>query len=94
MTIILPSEDYFEENRLKTISNFKWAMKYNSEVEFEWKDKIYYITHPDGIINIHEEGGHLEAKEYSDANESLEYKVGNDRLRDIITKVKVWNRTV
>ena len=28
------------------------------------------------------------------ADEILEYLVGNDRLRDVITQVKVWSRTI
>ena len=48
----IPDEKYFEEIRFKTISDFKWAMEYNSEVEFEWNEKVYSITHPDGIISI------------------------------------------
>ena len=29
-----------------------------------------------------------------DADEVLEYMVGGDRLRDVITKVTVWDRTI
>ncbi len=28
------------------------------------------------------------------ADEILEYNVGGDRLRDVITQVKVWSRTI
>jgi hypothetical protein len=28
------------------------------------------------------------------ADEILEYMVGGDRLRDVITQVKVWERTI
>lgn len=87
-------ENSLEENRFKTISDFKWCMKYHGEVEFEWNNKVYYITHPDGVISISEEGKYLEAKDYETADEALEYMVGEDRLRDVITKVTVWNRTI
>ena len=90
----IPSDKYFEENRFKTIEEFKFAMECNSEVEFEWKDRLFYITHPDDVINIHEEGHHLESKEYQKADEALEYIIDGQKLRDIITKVKVWSRTI
>ena len=35
-----------ENYRFKTISDFKWAMEYNSEVAFEWNGKDYSITLP------------------------------------------------
>lgn len=89
-----PTADYFEGNRFKTISDFKWCMRQGGEVEFEWKNKLYYITHPDGIINIHREGHSFNAKECSSADEVLEYMVGEGRLRDVITKVTVWDRTI
>lgn len=40
-----------EENRFKTISEFKWCVNDGGEVEFEWKGKLYSITHPEGRIN-------------------------------------------
>lgn len=39
----------FEENRFKTISDFKDCINRNGEVEFEWDGKNYSITHPDKI---------------------------------------------
>ena len=38
--------------------------EYNSEVEFEWNEKVYSITHPDGIISICEGNKYSEAKDY------------------------------
>ncbi len=90
----IPDEKYFEEMRFKTISDFKWAMEYNSEVEFEWNEKVYSITHPDGIISICEGNKYSEAKDYETADEALEYVIDGQRLREIITKVKVWSRTI
>ena len=80
--------------RFKTISDFKWAMEYNSEVAFEWNGKDYSITHPDGVISICEGNKYSEAKDYKTADEALEYVIDGQRLRDIITKVTVWDRTI
>ena len=34
------------------------------------------------------------AKEYQTVDEALEYIIDGQKLRDIITKVKVWDRTI
>lgn len=99
-----------EENRFKTISEFKWCMRFHGEVEFKWKGKLYSITHPEGRINIGEGCYEKDGKyynmnsheEYSQndemwgdtADEILEYIVSGDKLRDVITQVEVIVRTI
>ncbi|WP_020073670.1 hypothetical protein [Faecalispora sporosphaeroides] len=83
----------FEANRFKTISDFKDCMRWHGEVEFEWNVKNYSITHPDKI-SISEANKQETEKLCSTADEALEYKVGDDRLRDVITQVTVWSRTI
>ncbi|MGN1044107.1 MAG: DUF4417 domain-containing protein [Acutalibacteraceae bacterium] len=90
----VPDEKYFEEMRFKTIGDFKWAIQHGAEIEIEWNDKSYFINQPGGIININEDGHYLEAKKYKTADEALEYTINGQRLREIITKVKVWSRTI
>lgn len=82
-----------EANRFKTISDFKDCMRWHGEVEFEWNGKNYSITHPDKI-SISEANKQETEKLCSTADEALEYKVGDDRLRDVITQVTVWSRTI
>ncbi len=86
--------DSFKDNRFKTISDFKDCMKYHGEVEFEWKDKEYSITHPDGKISVCQGDHYSEALDVDTADEALEYMLDGDRLRDVITQVKVWYRTI
>lgn len=83
-----------EDYRFKTISDFKFAMKYRSEVAFEWKGKDYSITHPNGIISICESHKPETEKYYDSPDETLEYVIDGQRLREIITKVTVWDRTI
>lgn len=83
-----------ENYRFKTISDFKWAMEYNSEVTFEWNRKDYSITHPDGVISICESFKRETEKCYDSPDEALEYVIDGQKLREIITKVKVWSRTI
>ena len=42
-----------EENRFKTISDFKWSMKRGAEVAFIWDGQEYGISHAAGKINIY-----------------------------------------
>lgn len=99
-----------EENRFKTISDFKWCMKFHGEVEFEWKGNLYTIVHVDNktiisvgcyekdgkYYNVNTDKEHTSSDELwgDTAEEILEYNVGGDKLRDVITQVKVWARTI
>lgn len=83
-----------EENRFETISDFKRCMYYNGEVEFEWKGVIYNIGHPKGKILIAEANKEETALWADTADEVLEYIVSGDRLRDVITRVTVRDRTI
>lgn len=91
--MLMTGTNSFEENRFKTMSDFKDCMIRNGEVEFEWDGKNYSITHPDKI-SISEANKHNTEKLCSTADEVLEYKIGNVRLRDVITQVTVWSRTI
>ena len=87
-----------EQNRFKTISEFKECLHYHGEVEFEWKGIQYSITHPSvpmrPSINI-AEAFKDETEMFADtADEILEYMVAGDRLCDVITQVKVWFRSI
>lgn len=99
-----------ENNRFKSVSDFKWCVKCGGEIEFEWKGKLYSITQPNGQINIGE-GYYIKNdkcynvishSEYDISNELqvdtveevLEYIIDGDRLHDIITRVQVINRTI
>lgn len=93
MKSIVVQSNSLEENRFKTISDFKDCMRWHGEVEFEWDGKNYSITHPDKI-SISEANKHGTEKLCSTADEVLEYKVGDVRLRDVITQVTVWSRTI
>ena len=99
-----------EENRFKTISEFKWCVNHGGEVEFEWKGNQYTICHPEGRINIgagcyKKDGKYYNMntdEEYTSedelwgdtADDILEFNVSGDKLRDVITQVTVWSRFI
>lgn len=94
-----------EENRFKTISDFKWCMKRGGEVQFVWKDTTYCCfgnVLPAGGRTprmVIAQAGSVEVNRRTEkwcdtADELLEYMVGEDRLRDVITQVTVIERTI
>ena len=94
-----------EDNRFKTISDFKQCMRRGGEVQFEWNGVLYCCfgcispaadAMPKMVIC---QAGSVEVNTRTEkwcdtADEILEYMVGGDRLRDVITQVKVWERTI
>ncbi len=84
-----------EQNRFVSISDFKDCMRWGGEVQFEWNNVSYSITHiGDEQISISVSFKQETEKIYDTADEVLEYMVGSDRLRDVITKVTVLDRTI
>ena len=93
-----------EQNRFVSISDFKDCIHRGGEVEFVWNGKHYGIfgklqRTPSSPIQILV--SQLLVENYEDTekwcdtpDEALDYMVGNDRLRDVITKVTVLDRTI
>ena len=90
---IVPANTY-EQNRFVTISDFKTCMRWHGEVEFSWNGITYNITHRKDKISISVSYRQETEKLCDTADEVLDYMVGEDRLRDIITKVTVLDRTI
>ena len=85
-----------EQNRFVSISDFKDCMRWGGEVEFVWNG-IHYGVMRYGInnmITIYRMGYPETDRVCKDADEALEYMVGEDRLRDVITQVTVLDRTI
>lgn len=94
-----------ETNRFTSISDFKMCMRQGGEVQFEWKGIDYccfgcLCQNPSEeprmmISRSGPERGTTAGEMWGDsADDILEYMVGEDRLRDVITQVKVWERTI
>jgi len=104
MSTFIPSNS-LKQNHFESISDFKWCMRRGGEVQFEWSGVMYCCfgclsPSPDAKpMMVIAQVGSVEtntrtAKWCDTADELLEYMVGNDRLRDVITRVKVWERTI
>ena len=91
---IMNSFNTEEDNRFKTISEFKECMVRGGEVEFMWNGLHYSVTHYNDNISISHSRRQDTEMQRKTADEILEYMVGEDRLRDVITKVSVVDRTI
>ena len=86
----------FEDNRFKTISDFKWSLICGGEVTFEWNGKMYG-AYRDGIYQKGEKycicmiSGENEHR-YDSLDDLLDIVLDTDHLRDVITQVTVWSR--
>lgn len=79
-----------------SIGEFKQSLCWGMEAEFIWNGKHYGVVRY-GInnkITIYECGKPETDVVCENADEALEFMAGNDRLRDIITKVHVISRTI
>ena len=83
--------------RFKTITEFKDSVNRGAEINFEWNGREYHICPvcPNGevryCITL------LDTRQdtvYQNAEDMLEYMIDDTRLRDIITKVEVTDRTL
>lgn len=95
----------FDEDRFTSISDFEDCMNRGGEVEFEWKGINYCCfgcippspgEKPRMVIS---QAGSVEVNTRTEmwgdtADDILEYMIGEDRLRDVITQVKVWFRVI
>ena len=93
-----------EQNRFVSISDFKDCIHRGGEVEFVWNGKHYGIfgklqRTPFSPIQILVSQLLVENDEDTEKwcdtpDEALDYMVGPDRLRDVITKVTVLDRSI
>ncbi len=93
---ILNSHNSLEDNRFKTISDFKRCMRCGGEVELEWNG-IHLGIVPygkDKKISVYLWNRPETERIFNTADDVLDYMVGADRLRDVITQVTVLDRTI
>ena len=85
-----------DELRFENIRDFKWCMKCGGEVDMEWNGIRYgIIRYGTGHkITIYVWNQPETERCFDSADDALEYMVGPDRLRDVITQVTVRDRTI
>lgn len=93
---ILNSHNSLEDNRFKTIGDFKRCMRCGGEVELEWNG-IHLGIVPygeDKKISVYLWSRPETEQIFNTADDVLDYMVGSERLRDVITQVTVLDRTI
>ena len=91
MDILFPPYDP-EAYRFHSIREFKESMRCGGEAVIEWKGiEIGFWSEKEPIRLTRSD---LPGQEwiFENADEVLDYQIGNDRLRDVITKAEVLDR--
>lgn len=93
---IKKSRNTLEDNRFKTISDFKWCIECGAEIELEWKGVHFGIVRygKNNKITAYLWNHPGTEQVFNTADDALEYMVASDRLRDVITQVTVLDRTI
>ena len=81
-----------EEMRFKTIREFKDSLRRSGEIVIEWKENAYGIFNDGQKFYISTPSMHTTF--FGTPDELLEYRIGDDRLCDIITQVEVNDRAL
>lgn len=94
MPTILYDTSTPEDNRFHTRSGFKECLIRGGEIEFSWKDLRYgTFGLSDSCYIIARADGSQELR-CDTPDGILDYMVGSDLLRDVITQVTVLDRTI
>lgn len=80
----------------ETINEFKRSLRWGAEIEFVWNNITYGVVRygTNNKITIYQANRPETEKVCESADDALEYMLGDDRLRDVITKVRVVSRTI
>ena len=92
-TIIVPPDANLN---FESASEFKKVLSWGAEIQFDWKGHsngvIRYGTN--NKITAYEIYKPETEKVYETPDDALEFMLGEDKLRDVITKVEVTERTL
>ena len=88
----MEKDNYQEVNRFHTVFEFKQCMNHGGEAVFSWNGEEYGLWGESGKVRITCTGKPELDTLYESAEDALEYLVGNERLRDVISKVVVLDR--
>ena len=95
-------ENILNFDNFKTISDFKWSLKYGGEIQFDWNGQGYGVfsklrLDTDQKIFIGKdyiEGEPEDENWYDTIDEVLDHVIDGQKLREIITQVQVVWRMI
>ncbi len=87
---------YNDDYSFRSISDFKQIVKRGAEIEFVWKDVIYWITPENNKkIAVYEANNEKTYIEHDTVEEVLLYKLATgETLRDVILQAEISSRTL
>lgn len=95
MQTTLDIDEYNYSNRFKTLYDFTDSLNRGGEIQFDWNEKSYSLTpcanNEFAFCEAYKPETEIMCK---DTNEVLELIVDGQKLREIITKVTVTERTI
>lgn len=100
--------DIAEFSGFETLSEFKWSLETGGEIEFEWNGNSFGIFKymkkvPDSkeqiLIAPSDTTKNQNSKKYPEyyadtVDEILDYIIDGEKLRNIVTKIKILWRTI
>lgn len=92
-TIIVPPDANLN---FESASEFKKVLSWGAEIQFDWKGHSYGVVRyrVDNKITAYEARKSGSGKVYETPDDALEFMLGEDKLRDVVTKVNVIGRTL
>lgn len=92
-TIIVPPDANLN---FESASEFKKVLSWGAEIQFDWKGHSYGVIRygTNNKITAYEIYKPETEKVYETPDDALEFMLGEDKLRDVITKVEVTERTL
>lgn len=85
------------DERFESISDFKQALIWGREIEFEWNGIRYAAFHEgkdDKTFFLCEAYKDNDGVYFASAENMLDFIIDGQKLRDIVTDVFVWSRNI
>ena len=87
-------KNIIEYSKYESVDDFIKSIKYGKEVGISYKGVDYGIFLIDGIYYFGESKHEETEVSFSSVEDLLEVNIQGERLKDIITEVKLWLRNV
>lgn len=81
------------DNNFLDENDFVECLRRGCEVEFLYNNQKYSITHTEKGISVIEFNNEESERSYIDGWAALEYDIGDKKLKDIISEMKVIDRS-
>jgi hypothetical protein len=77
-----------------SLEEFVDTINRGGEIEFEYENRKHSITQPDGKLNYIEFNNESSLAEFGNISELLDYKISGRKIREIVTEIKPFFRSL